>query len=184
MKKIFFILTILAVHLQSASLKELWQKYDEKKYDEVCSNSVSSKEYYRYNYDENFINMFAYSCLQTDMINRLAVPITQLRKTKESRANALYFATVLYQKKLLHHALVDGLDTFPTGLPTTKYILSKIYDKFTKKEYNKKDNKYIFKDEGTPYTYELYTRYDSDGFTKLVLKTFENGTVIKTRLYW
>ncbi len=184
MKKIILLLTFLSICSYGQNLDKIWKKYEEKKYSEICSKSLDSKEYYKYRNNESFINIFAHSCLETDMINRLALPIVKLRKTEKTRANALYYATVLYQKKLLHHALADGLNIFPTGLPTTNYILSKIYDKFTKKEYNTKGNKYIFKDDDSSKTYELFLRKSSNGYIKLVLRTLKNGKIIKTRLYW
>lgn len=182
--KLVLVLIFLAINSFGATLKNLWQWYDEKQYDKICTNQISQNEYFDYNYDENFVNMYAFSCLQIDMINRLSKPIIQLRKTKKSRANALYYTTILYQKKILLHALVDGFDNFPTNLPNTKYILSKIYNLFAKKQYTKQGNIYIFKNNNNAQEYRLYTRKDSDGYTKLVLESIKNGILTKTRLYW
>lgn len=183
MKKILFTLLAINIFAQAASLNDIMRWYKNKQYDKVCSNIVTSKYYYRYKSNENFVNMYAHACLETDMINRLSIPIVHLRKTKQSRANALYYTTVLYQKKLLHHAVVDGLESIPKDMPTTNHILSYIYDKYAKKDYKRVDKFYIF-DEGLPKYYKMYTRKDSDGFTKLVIETYEDGKKIKKRLYW
>lgn len=184
MKKIVSILVLVSICSYATSLKTIYKWYNAEKYSKICSNKISNKEYYRYNDDENFVNIYADSCLKTDMINRLAIPITQLRKTKSARANALYYTTVIYQKKLLHHALIDGLSDVPNNLPTTSYILSKIYDKFANKDYKKDGDKYLFEDGNSTVSYKLYTRKDDDGYEKLVLKTMKDGKSIKTRLYW
>lgn len=180
--RLLIILVFLSLNLYSASLKDLWGWYNNKEYNKVCSTQISQNEYFKYNKDEDFINMYAYSCLQTDMINRLARPIMQLRKTKKSRANALYYTTVLYQKKILHHAIVDGFNELPTNLPNTQYILSKIYNLFAKKDYIKDKNTYIF--ELNNQEYRLFPKKYSDGYTKLVLQSVKNGIITKTRLYW
>lgn len=183
MKNIFFLLMALNLFAQDTTLNDIINWYNDKNFKKVCSNIVTSKYYYKYNSNEEFINMYAHSCLQTDMINRLSLPIIHLRKTKQSRANALYYTTVLYQKKLLHHAVVDGLEWVPRDLPSTNYILSYIYDKYAKKDYKKVDEIYYF-DENMPISYKMRTRHDSDGFTKLVLESYKDGKKIKTRLYW
>lgn len=184
-KKILFLLLVLGAHISAASLEDIWQWYNNKEYHKVCSNSVTATDYFRYNKDENFINMYAHACLETDMINRLARPIIQLRKSKESRANASYYTTILYQKKLLYNALIDNLDILPKNLPSTNYILSKVYDDYVNQKYEKKDGAYLFKDaQDSSYMYKLSIKKDNDGFIKLVLETFKDGTIIKTRMYW
>ncbi len=183
MKKILFFV-FLTVYIQAASLDDVIQWYKAKEYKKVCSSEVKYRLYPKHQNDENFVNMFASSCLKTDMINRLSIPITHLRKTKKSRANALYYTTVLYQKKLLHHAVIDGLDTIPSDIPTTEYILSRVYDMYARKEYIKEDDTFIFFDKKYSKTYKMYIKNDSDGFTKLAIESYKDGQMIKTRLYW
>lgn len=186
MNKLFiFSLLFLSSFLDGANLDEIWRWYNNKEYSKVCSKQVTLVDYFNFNDDENFINMYAYSCLETDMINRLARPITQLRKSKESRANATYYTTILYQKKLLYQAIIDGLTSLPSELPSTHYILSKIYHDYVKGNYELKENIYFFHDKSNAaLLYKLFIKKDVDGFTKLVLQTEENGTIIKTRMYW
>lgn len=183
--KILFLSLIFSFNLSATTLGDIWAWYNNKEYSKVCSSQVSSVEYFKYNSDENFINMYAHACLETDMINRLSRPIIQLRKSKEARANASYYATILYQKKLLYNALIDGVDILPKNLPHTDYILSKVYNDYTNQNYEEKDGAYFFKDTtNSSYMYKLFVKKDSDGFTKLVIQTIKNGTIIKTRMYW
>ncbi len=182
MKKSIFLILFINVFANCYSQEMLWNFFNNQEYSKICSNEVWSKDYFEYNDDEEFVNMYAYSCMQTDMINRLTSPIVQLRKSKKSRANALYYATILYQKKILYHALIDGIEQIPTNLPNTDYILSKIYDKFSKKDFTKKQNAYYFSIENIDY--KLFSKKDSDGYEKIVLQTIKNNEIIKTRLYW
>lgn len=184
MKKIIFIFLFAYMHLNAASQEQIWNWFEDKQYDKVCSNSVTSSEYYKYKNDEDFVNAYAFSCLQTDMINRLSMPIIQLRKSKNSRANALYYSTVIYQKKILQYALADGFTNLPKDLPSTEYILSKIYDRFVNHDYEQQDNVYIFKEQNSNISYKLFSKKFNDGFTKIVLQTLNNNEIIKTRLYW
>lgn len=184
MKKVFLISMFMIINLNATSLEILWQWYNSKQYEKICTSEVGQNDYFKYNYDEDFINMYAYSCLQTDMLNRLAIPIIQLRKTKKSRANSLYYSTILYQKKVLYHALLDGFKNLPENLPDTHYVLSKIYNFFIKNRYIKQGNIYIFEDRHNALKYRLYIKKDDDGFKKLVLESIKNGILTKKRLYW
>ncbi len=184
MRSLFLILFSF-ICLNAIGLENISNWYKNKEFEKICSDEVASKLYYKYRKDEDFVNVYAYACLQTDMINRLADPITKLRKTKQARANALYYATILYQKKLLHHAVIDSINKLPNNLPTTEYILSKIYDMYVNNEYKKVGNVYFFTDKDDKnIAYKMYIKNDKDGFTKLVIQTFENEKKIKTRLYW
>jgi len=103
------ILFILAYNLYAYDIKQnLFTLYQNKKYEKVCS--IGFRNFQKYKKDEEFVNLYAFGCLNADYVDRLAIPIVTLRFSKESRANSAYFAVILMQKKLLYHALIDGYD--------------------------------------------------------------------------
>ena len=134
--------------------------------------------------DEEFLSLYAFSCLKSDYINRLAIPITKLKFTPEARANSSYFSIILMQKRLLTHALIDGYDLYSLNLPTTNYILSKVFDFYVKLDLKIKKDFYIFKDKkDDKITYKLYIKknYKLD---KIIIEEYYNKKLIKQHIYW
>jgi len=88
------------------------------------------------------------------------------------------------QKKLLYHSLVDGYNLKVLNLPTTNYILSKVFDLYSKVSNSKKKNSYTFKDDkDSSRTYKLYLRKDNS-ITKIVIEEFYNDSKINQHIYW
>jgi hypothetical protein len=173
---------ILNTFLYAVNKDDILKLYKEKDYRTTCLKAGDL--YQQYKSDEEFLNIYAHSCLEEDMINRTILPIVKLYKTQESRENAAYFATILYQKKLLYHALVDDIDISYVNLPKTKYILSVIFNKFVSGDYNYKNSAYWFNDEkDSNITYKLSVETHQK-VKKIFLRTYENGAEIKVRTYW
>lgn len=94
----------------------------------------------------------------------------------------MYYSTILYKKKLLHSALVDGLNINAIKLPKCDYILSDIYDDYISQNYTKQDDKYIFSYNDK--IYELSLREDKP-FTKMVVKIKSlNNEILDVKEYW
>ena len=105
-----------------------------------------------------------------------------LGKKASDRKNSVYFLTILYQKKLLLNSILDKADISFVKLPKTNYILSDIFIKYVKKDFTKRKNVYLFKDDEDPkITYKLSVQ-KMDGENKLFLKTFKGKILIKTRI--
>lgn len=178
-----FLIFLFFTHSYALSIESIRNWYKEGEYKKICSNGVGSI-YPQFKDNEEFLNMYAHSCLEDDMINRMTIPILKLIRTPQTRANAVYYSTILYQKKLLYHALIDGIDISYISLPKTGHLLSIIFDKFIKKEYEQKDEALIFKDENKDVYHKLYLSKNDKNIYKLVLKTYKHGKIIKTRTYW
>ena len=175
---------VLAVMLVStlsfADAKEdVYKLYKNKDYAKACKEAVKYQD--KYKNDNAYFSLLGFSCLKADNIYRLDTAIKKLVSDKKARANALYFATIKYQKKMLYNAIVDGLDISNINLPKTKYILSTVFDKYVKKEYTKKDGIYYFKDK--PYTYELSV-IDRKTVPKLLLVSKKGSKILKKRRFW
>jgi len=181
-KKICLTFIILTTFLNATDKNDIINYYKAKNYRKACLKAGDL--YQKYKSDEEFLNIYAHSCLEEDMINRTILPIVKLYKTPESRENAAYYATILYEKKLLYHALVDDVDISYVNLPKTKYILSIIFNKFVSGDYNYKNGSYWFNDDDNiEKTYKLSIEMHQKA-KKIFLRTYKNGKIIKVRTYW
>ncbi len=178
---------ILLILLFSLSLyadikQNMFNLYQNEKYEEVCS--IGFDNFKRYKKDEEFISLYAFSCLNSDYIDRLAIPIALLKFSRESRANSAYFSVILMQKKLLYHALIDDYDLSSLDLPTTDYILSKVFDFYAKLGVHDSRAFYLFEDANDKkLTYKLYLSKDSK-LNKIVIEEFYDTIAIKRHVYW
>ncbi len=180
--KIIILFIMITTCLTAADRDNIIKLYKEKNYRKACIKAGDL--YQKYKNDEEFLNIYAHSCLEVDMINRTILPIVKLYKTPKSRENSAYFATILYQKKLLYHALVDDVDISYINLPKTKYILSIIFNKFVSGDYNYKNGAYWFNDEeDSELSYKL-SNETHQKVEKIFLRTYKNGKITKVRTYW
>lgn len=177
-----FIAILLALSLYADSKQEMLRLYKNKQYEEACN--LGFKDFSDNSKDDEYVSLYSFSCLKMDFVDRLAVPIIALRHSKEGRANASYFATILLQKKLLYHAMLDKNDISSLNLPTTDYVLSKVFDLYTKSPKNQKEEYYIFQsEENSALKYKLYLIKD-DKTDKMVIEELYNSVSIKKHIYW
>jgi hypothetical protein len=182
MKKIIFFLTFLSFILQADIKETMFSLFENKKYEKVCN--IGFDNFKKYKRDEDFISLYAFSCLNSDYIDRLSLPISVLKYTKEARANSVYFSVILMQKKLLYHSLVDGYELYDLKLPTTDYILSKIFDYYVALGKHQRRNFYLFEDKKNPkMTYKLYLVKDRIPY-KMVIEEYYENMLVKKHLYW
>ncbi|HIP44649.1 MAG TPA: hypothetical protein EYG93_04855 [Sulfurospirillum arcachonense] len=180
--KIGLVFIILTTFINATDKNDILKFYKEKNYRKTCLKAGDL--YQKYKSDEEFLNIYAHSCLEVDMINRTILPIVKLYKSAEARENAAYFATILYQKKLLYHALVDDVDISYINLPKTKYILSIIFNKFVSGDYDYRNSAYWFNDDdNNEITYKLSIELHQK-VKKIFLRTYKNGKITKVRTYW
>ncbi len=178
----FLIILSITVFAFGVDKSDVYRAYKQKRYREACT--LGAKIYLYNKKDNDFLTMFADACLKVDNINRMAFPAMLLIRDAAARSNSVYFLTILYQKKLLYKSLIDGFDVSSYKFPTTNYILSKIFVKYAKKDYKKFRDIYIFKDDtDINKKYEMSLIKDR-GVFKIVLKTFINNSLQKTRIYW
>ncbi len=180
--KALLLTMLIAVSLFADAKQEMLGLFQNKEYKDACS--IGFKNFAKYSADEEYISLYAFACLNIDYIDRLSVPITILKLSPESRANAAYFSIIFMQKKLLYHALLDDYDISSLNLPTTDYILSKIFDFYTKLEKKEPQEFYIFEDENdNQLKYKLYILKD-DKIDKMVIEEHQNSISIKKHIYW
>ena len=180
MKIILIILLALSLH---ANIKQnMFNLYQNNKFEKVCTMGFDN--FKRNKQDEEFVSIYAFACLNSDYIDRLAVPTAVLKFSKESRANSAYFSVILMQKKLLYHALVDNYDLSEFTLPTTDYILSKVFDLYSKIGAHEPRMFYLFEDPNdSKITYKLYLSKDYK-ISKMIIEEYYDTVAIKRHVYW
>lgn len=176
------IILLLTITLYADAKRDMFNLYQNKRYKDVCNIGF---EHFNHNKDdEEFISLYAFSCLKSDYIDRLAIPIAILKSSQESRANSAYFSVILMQKKLLYHALVDNYELSSYIFPTTDYVLSKVFNLYIKIGKHKQRAYYLFEDpKDSKITYKLYLSHDN-GITKMVIDEFYDTIAIKRHIYW
>ena len=176
------LLLLLSISLYADIKQDMFNLYQNKKFKDVCQKGFDNFKAHKQ--DEEFVSLYAFACLKSDYIDRLAVPTALLKFSKESRTNSAYFAVILMQKKLLYHALVDNYDLSEFRLPTTDYILSRLFDLYAKLQKHEPRAFYLFKDPNdTKLTYKLYLSKDYK-LNKMVIEEFYDTIAIKRHVYW
>lgn len=179
--KIILIL-FLSLSLYADIKRNMFNLYQNNKFEDVCQ--IGFDNFKKNKKDEEFVSLYAFSCLNSDYIDRLAVPTAVLKTSKEARANSAYFSVILMQKKLLYHALVDNYDLSEFDLPTTDYVLSKVFELYSKLGKHEPRAFYLFEDPIDPkLTYKLYLSRDST-LAKIVIEEFYDTITIKRHIYW
>ncbi len=178
-----FLIFIIGSILLFADIKQdVYNLYQNHNYKEACN--IGMKNFKDYKYDEQYISLYAFSCLHSDHIDRLATPITKLKFSKEARTNAAYFSIILMQKKLLYYALVDEYDLSSFKLPTTDHVLSKAFDYYSKLGKHTPKDFYLFEDyNDKKITYKLYITKENK-LSKIVIEELYNSNIIKRHMYW
>ena len=181
MKPILFILMTTSF-LFSSNLSKLYKLYEKQEYLKACDYAV--KHYNKNKNNEKYLTLYGLSCLETDKIYRIATPMIRLGKSESARANASYFSTILLQKQLLRQALFDGKKIDDLHLPTTNFILSKIFNLFVNKEYVLKDGIYKFEDkDNEAKTYKLYIDNSTKNKKYMMIDIYKDEKFIKRYRY-
>ncbi|MGD9719510.1 MAG: hypothetical protein AB7U24_09725 [Sulfurimonadaceae bacterium] len=177
-----FLLFFLTLCLYGDTKTDMLHLFQNKKYEQVCN--LGFENFTAYQKDEEFISLYAFGCLYSDFIDRLAIPVAMLKFSQESRANAAYFSTILMQKKLLLHAMSDNYDLSALNLPTTDYVLSKVFDLYAKQGKHSPRALYLFEDPQNPkITYKLYLEKD-EKLNKIIIEEFYDTISVKRHIYW
>jgi len=178
----FLILLFFIINAYADIQHTMLQLYQNEKYKKACN--IGYTYFHKYKRDEAYSSLYAFSCLKSDYIDRLSQPITTLKRSKEARKNAAYFATILMQKKLLYYSLVDNYNLSNLKFPTTDYVLSKVFDLYSKLPSHKPKKFYILKDSNNPkLIYKLYI-IKQHNMNKMVIEEYYDTIKIKHHIYW
>ncbi|MEO1954231.1 MAG: hypothetical protein ABGW74_05970 [Campylobacterales bacterium] len=121
MKYIAILLLLISV-VQADKYNRFLKYLNDENYPKACR--VGKQIIYAQEKDEKLLSLIAQSCLKADYIYALSMVQHRLRKTKETRADASAFASVVLQKKLIYQFMYDDTDISTLALPVVEHILS------------------------------------------------------------
>ena len=179
---LFFLMTTL--WLFSSNLSILYKLYVNQEYNKACD--YGRKYLFKNSNIENekYLTLYGLSCVETDNIDRISLPMIHLKSTKDARANASYFGAILLQKQLLLQALVDKKELHDLHLPKTNFVLSKIFYLFMEKKYKFKNEVYKFQDETKEnLSYQLYIKRDKKHRVSMIIDVYQNDKFTKRYNY-
>jgi hypothetical protein len=180
MKAIFLIITF-CIAIFADSKREIFNLYQLQEYERACQTGINHLNKFRD--DENYVTLFAFSCLNSDRIDRITTAIPLLKATPEARANAAYLSTIVMQKKLLEHSLNDAFMLRQFKFPTTDNVLSKVFDLYSKQKTLNKTAEYEFVEPSNEKVhYKLYLEGSSSS-NYIVIEEWLQSQLIKKHMY-
>jgi muramoyltetrapeptide carboxypeptidase LdcA involved in peptidoglycan recycling len=78
--KILLVL-LLSLPLFADIKQNMFNLYQNKKYEKVCS--IGFNNFKKHKKDEEFVSLYAFACLNSDYIDRLAIPVAMLKFSPE-----------------------------------------------------------------------------------------------------
>lgn len=180
--RILLLMILLLSSIYADDRSRLYKLYQNEQYDDACNFGM--RAFHPNRKDESYVTLYAFSCLKADYIDRLAVPITVLKNSKDARANASYFSVILMQKKMLIHALMDRSDIPDLRLPTTDNVLSKVFDLYMLDREKFDHNVHHYRDLTSPKrTYKLYISHNGP-VDKMIIEEFYDTMLTNRHVYW
>lgn len=184
MKKIIYLLLMTTAFLFSSNLSTLYKLYEKQEYTKACDYAIKYFYKKRNKNSEQYLTLYGLSCLETDKIHHIATPMLRLKSTKDARANAAYFSTILLQKELLFQALIDKISLKNLHLPNTNFILSKIFSLFVDEKYILKNDVYSFNDlEKKEMKYQLYIKENKKKEKLMIIDVYKDDKFTKRYSY-
>jgi hypothetical protein len=171
MKKLVLILISISFLFSFDFKKEFLAR----NYKEVCKNGM--KEYFKGRKDENFLSLVGLSCAKSDSFNFLLYLIKDLKNTKDGRNNAIYFANLILQKKLLYAYMFDNIDISYFKTANTDNILSFVIEAISSKKFTKMGKVIIIRNKN--FIYKVYRLEDK----VFIDKYDENDNLIERHWY-
>ena len=169
MKKLFLIVPLL---LFSFDYKKQFQRHNYKK---ICVYGHNHFQKIRNN--EDILSVVGLSCVKEDYFIYLPPIITQLKYSRKSRDNAIYFSLLFFEKKLLISYMIDNLDLSYYRFPIINHPVSIVVSHLIKKDFYKKNGKIIIKVGNK--VYKVYKNREK----KVFIDVYKNGKFIKSHWY-
>ncbi len=85
--------------------------------------------------DEKILIATGQVCAEIDYIDFLAVLQQRLHSSEQSRAAAVYFSSLVLQKRLIAQFIFEDADLSEYVLPTSEHVLSRVFEAIKKEEY-------------------------------------------------
>jgi len=133
MIKLLLALFLLGASLHASVYTDFKRHLDNENYMKAC---LSGKKIFSKNErDEKLLSAIGQACLKADYIYVSTMVQSRLRTSKDSRINAVVFASTLLQKRLIYQFMYDDTDISTLGLPVTDHPLSHTFVAIRDKSY-------------------------------------------------
>ena len=170
--------------LFASNLSKLYDLYAKQEYLKACDYAHKNLYKNKNIKNEKYLTFYGLSCLETDKINRISIPMAHLHNSKSSRENSSYFSTILLQKQLLLQALIDKKILVDLHLPKTNFVLSEIFSLFVQKKFTLKDDVYKFQDEKKEnIKYQLYIQNAKQNKKYMIIDIYKDDKFIHRYRY-
>ena len=181
MIRYLLIISLIVGTVYADKYNQFLKHLNDKNYEKACR--VGKTIIYDDEKDEKLLSLIAQSCLKCDYIYALSMVQHRLRKSKQTRADASVFASIILQKKLIYQFMYDDTDISTLALPIVEHPLSytfiairdgnyKVLSKHPKIISFKKDSK----------TYEVYI--DKKDAGRVVIKITDSNNKTQRRKYF
>ena len=104
MIKAFFAAVLIFSSLYADVSNQMFQLYQKGEYAQACA--LGGRNFKLIQQNEAYTSLYAFSCLNADLIDRLNTPLKTLNQSPEARANASYFSLLILQKKASYSSSV------------------------------------------------------------------------------
>ena len=167
------IFSILFATIYADRHNEFLRHLNNKSYEKACR--VGKKIIYAGEKNEELLSSIAQSCMKCDYIYALSMVQYRLRQSKQTRADASAFASVVLQKKLIYQFMYDDTDISTLALPVVDHPLSHTFVAIRNGSYkvlSKKPKVITFKKNDE--TYKVYIDKNDEGRVIIEIKDAKN----------
>ncbi|MEA1955103.1 MAG: hypothetical protein U9N02_01250 [Campylobacterota bacterium] len=179
--KYILIFLLLFTTIYADKYNDFLKHLNNKSYEKACR--VGKKIIYANETDEKLLSLVAQSCLKCDYIYALSMVQHRLRKTKQTRADASLFSSMVLQKKLIYQFMYDDTDISTLALPIVKHPLSDTFVAIRDGSYkvlSKKPKVIVFKKDDK--NYKVYIDKKDAGRVVIEIKDL-NNKIEKRKFY-
>lgn len=127
MRWLMYLMLVSAYPLYAKENVEAFAKaYKSKSMEKACT---IGRHLFRQNMrDENILIATGHACAEVDFIDFIGVLQQRMGESAQSRKAAVYFSTLLLQKRLISQFMHEDIDLSLYRLPMTDHILSEVYE--------------------------------------------------------
>ncbi|MEA1918879.1 MAG: hypothetical protein U9N52_03480 [Campylobacterota bacterium] len=162
-----------------SDFNQYYQEQNYASYKKACQ--IGKRIFSNNEKDEKLLAIIGMACLKADYIDTLGMIQSRLLYTKEARASASIFSSLVLQKRLLQQFLHDDANISSFALPVIEHPLSKAFIKARDGAFkleSQSPKRITFEDEGIHYS--VYIDASKKGKMAIDMR-FSDGTIQQHR---
>jgi len=176
MIKLLLTLSLIGASLSANIYTDFKKHLKNESYMKACK--AGKKIFLKNERDEKLLSAIGKTCLKADYIYASTLIQSRLRKTKDSRNNAVVFASILLQKRLIYQFMYDDTDISTLGLPISDHPLSHTFIAIRDKSYTLVSvSPKIIKFKKDDKKYKVYIDFQENGRVIIEETNRDNKTI-------